>query len=355
MTRLFQFLRFFLVATCFCLAIPRSVDAAESLFPDPVLARGQGFEIRESQLAEAFVQFRAALAARGRPLAQEERTPAESALLDRLIVVQVLLLRGKDSDRARARATSDRAYEDARSQATSDEAFRRRLTAMGTTPEKFRQRLFDQAILEDVVEREVHATVEVSAEAVRKYYDENPKQFERPELVRVRHLLLGTFDRATGRELPASEREQKRALIDKLLVRAREKEDFAQLVKDFTDDAPSRDRGGEYLFARATDNPAMAAVPEFERVAFALKPGELSDVVTTRYGFHVIQLLEKLPPQKLDFAAAEADIRKLLQRQEGRKRLPAYFDGVRKDAGVEILEPRLRDSKRLEHEADLLE
>lgn len=321
--------------------------ASDALFPDEVLARGRGFEIRQSQLDDAFIQLRAALAARGRPLLEAERGSAEGTLLDRLVIIQVLLQQATADDRTPATTSAERAFEAAKAQSSSPETFRRQLTALGVDMEKFRQRLFEQALLEEIVRRIHYRTIDIKPEDIRRYYDENPRVFERPELVRLRHLLISTVDGTTGRPLPDKERAEKRALCERLLQRAKAGEDFVKLIQEFTDDPGSRQRGGEYRFARAKDNPGMAAVPEFEQAAFSLQPNQFSDVVATRYGFHIIQVLERIPPEKQAFAAAEADIRLMLQQKEGRKYLPGFFERLKKEAGVEIVSEKLRNAPRL--------
>ena len=202
---------------------------------------------------------------------------------------------------------------------------------MGMTSESFTAQFTERAIVEEVVNREVRDTIPVTPQQVQKYYDENPKRFEQPETIRAAHILLATRDLATNQELTLDKQKAQRDLIEALLKRARAGEDFGKLAKDFSQDPGSKERGGEYVFPRGQ----MAM--EFETAAFAMRPGQISDVVTTKFGFHIIKVLERNPPKKVEFDKVKDRIREGLQQEEADKQLPAYLEKVKQEAGVEIL------------------
>ncbi len=83
-------------------------------------------------------------------------------------------------------------------------------------------------------------------------------------------------------------------------------------------------------------------VAEFEAVAFSMQTNQVSDIVTTRFGFHIIKLSEKIPAKKSPFADVEGRIKEFLSQQEADKQLPAYLEKLRKDAGVEYLDERFK-------------
>ena len=138
---------------------------------------------------------------------------------------------------------------------------------------------------------------------VEQYYKDHQSDFDE---VRVRHILVSTQpkpdaadesdakDTKDSKDKKAPEKpkpltkEEARKKSQGLLERARKGEDFAKLATENSDDPGSKDKGGEYdFFARGK------MVPEFDKAAFALKPGEISDLVETQFGFHIIKLEER--------------------------------------------------------------
>lgn len=83
-------------------------------------------------------------------------------------------------------------------------------------------------------------------------------------------------------------------------------------------------------------------VPEFEATAFSLGTNQVSDIVTTRFGYHVIKLSEKIPARKVEFDKAAADIKEGLTQQSLQKQFPDYLAKLKAEAGVEILDEKLK-------------
>jgi len=147
----------------------------------------------------------------------------------------------------------------------------------------------------------------------RNQYDAEPQKFDTPEQVRVRHILVS----AKACEPEANARE--------LLAKARQPgTDFAALAKENSDDPGSAARGGDLgFFARGR----MTAA--FENAAFALKqPGDLSEVVKTEFGYHVIRLEERKPAERQPFEAVRDNLVKSLAESESRARRQVVLDQI---------------------------
>lgn len=304
---------------------------AATLFADKVLAKGKGFEIKQSEVEELYTGAKATFAARGQVLPESRRPEIEGKILEQLVAKRVLANRATEAEKTKAQAKSDEYYSELKKRQPSEEAFLRQLKAEGMTLEQFRKRLLDDTTCETVVERELKSQIKITGELVKKFYDDNPTQFEQPERVRASHVLVSTKDPATGEDLPPDKKKERKELADKVLARAKAGEDFGKLAKEFSDDPGSRDKGGEYTFPRGQ------MVPEFENAAFALETNKISDIVTTPYGYHIIKTLEKMPARKISFSEAEADVKEHLIIQETQKQLPGYLEKVKKEANVEVL------------------
>lgn len=318
---------------------PSAAERLNQLFGNEVVARGKGFEIQRSQLDVAVINFKGAVAARGQTIPPQEMARAEQQLLQQLVRLQVLLARATAADRAKGKENAEKRFQTILERAGSEEALARQLKATGITVDELRTRMTEEATAEAVVEREIPITV--TDDEARKFYDDNPPRFEEPERVRVSHILLSTQDPATRKPLSDAQKENKRRQIDDLLKRAKAGEDFAALARDYSEDPGSKERGGEYPpFARGQ------MVPEFEATAFALGENQISDVVTTTFGYHIIKLHERIPARIVPFATALERIREGLKQQAVQKQLPDYFEKLTREANVEILDEKLKPTER---------
>lgn len=354
----------------------RSTKFAD-LFGDDTLARGKGVEVKRSQLDDAYVAYKSNMASRNQNLPEEQRTVREAQLLDRLVVTQLLLARVTDADRARAHDLFEKFLAESKKSALNEDVFLRQLHAMGMTMEKFKARVMEQALAEAVIEREIKLSIVISDTAVTNFYNtgddllvktieedlaslrKDPKtkpgditelqqrleavrksnlaRMEVAEKVRVSHVFISTRDRKTEVELPAEQRQLKRALADKARARAVAGEDFAKLVLELSEDPALPQTRGEYTFTR---NDSLTT--EFKAAAFSLRAGGLSEVVTTQFGYHVIKCLDKVPAKKNDLATLAPDLKEFLIQQELQKALPAFFQKLKTAAAVEILEAKYR-------------
>src|SRR6185436_16560210 len=102
---------------------PKVQVKAADLFPDRVLAKGKGFEVKRSQVDEAFIAYKGNMAARGQPVPEDQRAMIESKLLDRLIITQILMGKANAADKAKAKETSDKILADAMKRFPTEEAF----------------------------------------------------------------------------------------------------------------------------------------------------------------------------------------------------------------------------------------
>jgi parvulin-like peptidyl-prolyl isomerase len=326
-----------------------------ALFGNPVIAEGKSFEIKQSDLDEVMTSIKAAAAARGQVIPPERLKIVEIGMLDRLIDLQLLLQKATDADKAAGKQDFEKSLQELKtSQKLSDAEFDQKLGAQlqlqNMTREKWNKQNLDQATSIAVLKSKLN--IKVTDADAKKFYDEHPAYFEQPEMVQVRHILLMTVDPATRQPLSADEQAAKHKQIEDILKRARAGEDFAKLASKYSEDPGSKDDGGELPpFARGQ------MVPEFESAAFSLDTNQISDVVTTTFGYHIIKLLEKIPAKTEPYAGLgtklasnqNLTIRDVLTSQAIQADAPKYLMGLRKDADVQILDPEL---KALQSEAD---
>lgn len=307
---------------------------AASLFDNEVVAKAKGITIKRGQLDEAFIAVKANFAAQNRQLSPDDARMVERQVLERLIQLQILLQKATDADRKEASDLVNKRVDEAKQRAVSEDAFRRQLVASGMDEATLRKRLADDATAEAVLKRELK--INITDADLKKFYTEHPTQFEQPETVRAAHVLIATKDLATNEDLPDDKKKEKLKLAEEVLKKAKDGADFAALVKQYSDDPGSKERGGEYTFPRGQ------MVPTFEAAAFSLKTNELSGIVTTPFGYHIIKCYEKNPAKTVEFDKVKDELKQYLTTVEVQKLLPDYTKKARADAEVEIVDPDLK-------------
>ena len=127
------------------------------------------------------------------------------------------------------------------------------------------------------------AQITIHDDAIKNYYEKNKEKYSIPEQRQVRHILLktdGTNDAA------------QKTKAEEILKKLQNGGNFAALAKEFSDDPGSKNKGGELDFFSKGQ-----MIPTFETITFSLAKNQISDIVKTRFGYHIIQLLEIHPPQ----------------------------------------------------------
>jgi parvulin-like peptidyl-prolyl isomerase len=276
---------------------------------------------------------KAQMAAEGRTLKTEQMVSIEKQILEQLINVGLLESKATAADKAGGRKAAEERFQAASAKLGSQDAFERQAKKMGTTREWVVGKWIEALTAECVLKREFK--INITDQEIKKFYDENPDQFDLKESVRASHILLATLDPQTGLELAVDQKATKHKQAEALLKRARAGEDFAKLASDFSEDTVSKARGGEYTFSRGQ------MVPEVEAAAFALATNQISGVVTSTYGYHIIKLSAKIPAGKVEMSKVIPEIKEALTQQIIQQQFPDYIAKLRKEAAVEILDEAL--------------
>jgi peptidyl-prolyl cis-trans isomerase D len=186
----------------------------------------------------------------------------------------------------------------------------------------------------------VAATINVTDEQLRAAYSNALDNFRMPERVHARHILLKTEGKSDA------EKAALKAKAEDLLKQLKNGADFAELAKKYSDDG-SKDQGGDLgWFVR------NQMVPEFDSVAFALKPKELSGVVTSQFGYHIIQVLEKEPAKLKPFEEVKDELAKEVRSQAVSDKMQTLGDEMHADL---VKSPKSAAEVAKKYGADLID
>src|SRR5262245_2355456 len=197
-----------------------AVFMARPACANDILAKGKGVQVTQSQLDEAFITFRASMAAQGVPVQEQRRAAIERQLIEKLVLTQILLSRATEADRATAREKVKKLLETQRARAKSPAQFDAQIRASGISPQQLEQQLIERATCEEVLDRALRPQFGITPEMVREYYDKNPREFDQPERARVVHILISTRNNV-GQELTDAEKKDKLTLAKRILERAK--------------------------------------------------------------------------------------------------------------------------------------
>lgn len=174
----------------------------------------------------------------------------------------------------------------------------------------------------------VTAKAKMSDEELMNYYQKNKETFNRPEEFRASHILIGVEPAAS-----AEERGEKRKLAKDVLAKIKAGEDFAKLAMRYSTDARTAPIGGDI----GAFHKGMMADDSLEKAMLSLKVGEVSDVVESLYGYHIIMLTGMKPTTQLSFDDVKTGLRMKLEKKKAYELYSKWMEGLKARAKIEIL------------------
>ena len=163
----------------------------------------------------------------------------------------------------------------------------------------------------------IRAKQTVTGQQIERHYNDNIQQYSTPEQVRASHILLKT----EGKDDAAVKKQ-----AEEILAKAKSGADFAELAKKYSQDESNASKGGDLdYFGRGQ------MVPEFDAAAFAMQPGQISDLVKTQYGYHIIKLVDKKPATQRPLAEVRAQIEDQLKLEAAQTQAQKTADEIAKE------------------------
>lgn len=208
----------------------------------------------------------------------------------------------------------------------TQEALVAALAAQGLSFEQYREQLQEQIEKLKLVSMEVRAKVLVGESEMRDYYTANLAKYTEDESYRARHIFFKTGEKASTDEIKRAKTTATAVLAD-----AKRGKDFAELAKTFSEDPAARKDGGDLGSFKKGD-----MQPELEKTILSLKPGEVSELVSTPIGFHIIKLEAIVAGTTKSFESAKPEIEEILYRQKSEERFNQWAKDLRGKATIEI-------------------
>jgi peptidyl-prolyl cis-trans isomerase C len=195
------------------------------------------------------------------------------------------------------------------------------------TEKEFQDRLSDikdQLLIESVLKKKITADAKITDEDLKKYYDANKESFKKDKEINTRHILLKSDEEAK-----------------QVQARLQKGEDFAELAKKYSIDPQAAQSGGELGY-----HPKGTLMPEYEEAASKLtKVGQISGIVRTKYGFHIIKLEGTRPAAYVPFDEVKEFMKQKIAQEKQTELLDKYVNDLKKGAKITIKEELLKEEK----------
>lgn len=259
----------------------------------------------------------------GKPMLAELR----AGVVDQLVEQTFLLAEAKKKNIKPTAEAIDAKIAEIKKQFPDDAAFKKALGEFGTTEAELREQVIVGVTIETLM-NDVTKDLSVTEDRLKAFYSENQAQFKHDEEVSAAHILIKTD--ATAKD-PKADEAKALTKIQDILKQVRGGADFAELAKKHSEDPGSGAQGGDLgFFGKGR------MVPEFEKAAFTMKDGEVSEPFKTQFGYHIIKRNEYRPARTETYDQVKDQIKENLLSQERNQAFQKWVDTQKKDAKIAI-------------------
>jgi len=263
----------------------------------------------------------------GGPVPADQRDRIFRGVLDEMIGYKLLVQEAKTRKIAVPDAEVEAQIAQIRSQFPNQQQFEQALAAQKMTLDDVREDARSSMSVEKLVEGEIAAKIAVKPEAVSDFYQKNQDKFQQGPRVRASHILI-----AFPQNADVAAKQQAKTKAETILKDLKGGKDFAAAAKENSQDPGSAVNGGDLGFFEKGQ-----MVPPFEAAAFALNPGQMSELVETQFGYHIIKVAEKQTQHVVPLDEAKGQIEQYLGQQSRQEETLAFVNALKTKAKIEIL------------------
>jgi peptidyl-prolyl cis-trans isomerase C len=195
---------------------------------------------------------------------------------------------------------------------------------MNLTENEVKMQITRGLAIRELIEQQISSKIVITEAETRAYYDGNPQMFKQPEQVKASHILIKVEAGTAG-----AQKAEARKKIETVQQKVNDGADFAELAKKYSE-GPSNARGGDLGYFKRGQ-----MVKPFEDAAFAMKTNEVSGIVETRFGYHIIKVYDKKPEQNLAYADVKDKLSQRMKQEKVEQEANQYVNQLKKDSKIE--------------------
>ena len=314
-----QFAAFFI-----CIFFSLTASAQEKKPADSKAAEINGVVITKQQFDKEVNIHLDRVTRQGRQVPDDQLAALKNDILDGLIEREVLYQESQKAGIKIDEQKIDEQLATIKKRFPSEAEYTTALSKMGLTEDEVKMQISRGLAIRALIEQQIASKIVITDTETKAYYDGNSQMFKQPAQVKASHILIKVEAGADDAKKTAA-----RQKIETVQQKIKAGGDFAELAKEYSE-GPSNTRGGDLgLFRRGQ------MVKPFEDTAFAMKPNEVSDIVETRFGYHIIKVYEVRPEQTLAYADVKDKLNQRMKQEKVEKDASLYISQLKKDAKIE--------------------
>ena len=260
----------------------------------------------------------------GQKISPEQLEGIRNEILDNLINLELLFQESRNNGIKVEKEAVDSQMKLLKQRSPNDAEFKKRLTELKLSESTLKIEIEKGIAIQKLVDTHIVNKIKISDAESKVFYDTNPGLFKQSEQVKASHILIKVEPGAD--EITKSEAKEK---IKKIQQKLNKGEDFAALAKEFSE-GPSKNNGGDLGYFQRGQ-----MVKSFEDAAFALKTEEVSDIVETQFGFHIIKVIDKKPEKTVAYENVKEDLAQHLKQEKTNQEVKIYIQKLREKSKIE--------------------
>jgi peptidyl-prolyl cis-trans isomerase C len=305
------------------LVLAISAVAAEQQENPEKLAVVNGAVITQEEFQNELEPFLQRMAMSGQKPEGDQLSEIKKNILENLINRELLYQVAKEKGIEADSEAIKEQFQQLKQRFPDEAQFQAMLDQLGITAESLKEQIAQRLMIQQVIEQEVGKDVTVTDGEAREFYKKNPKMFQQPEKVRASHILI-----KVDPDAESSEKKAAREKLEGIQEKVESGEDFGELAKAHSE-GPSSTKGGDLGFFGHGQ-----MVKAFEEVAFGLETGEVSDIVETRFGYHLIKGTGSKPAGTVPYEEVEEQLETYLKEQKVQKQVADYIETLKSSADI---------------------
>jgi peptidyl-prolyl cis-trans isomerase C len=296
--------------------------ASKEIDPDKKIAVVNGVIITKAEFDREMVQMlRKMTKSEAEPVSEEFKRQ----VLDNMIKKELINQAARKAEIKIDTDEVEKQLAEIKDRFSSEKAFAELLEKQGMTQEQLKKEIQDSLVFKTYFQQEFMGNIEIDEKKKKAYYEENQEKFRQPERVKASHILV-----KVSPDADETAKNKAREKIEAIEKKVKAGEDFAKLAEE-NSEGPSSQNGGDLGFFQRGQ-----MVKSFEEAAFSLKAGEVSQIVETQFGYHLIKVAEKEPEHLVSYEQAAAKIEEFLMQNRLQEMVQEKLEQLEEKADIKI-------------------